>query len=267
MNVEKEYSKVFFCSANESNPEQELAFTVLMSNIIEIATAHANALGIGNPAMAHLGAGWVLSRVAIDMKGYPKCNTEYKLTTWVENWNRHFSTRDFCVEDMEGNVYGYARSVWMVLDTVTHENYGLSHLTLPKDMISAKECPIPAQAKHRSIVRRGEEVSGNSLSATYDAAKYTFQYSDIDFYRHVNTVKYVALLLNQFSLEDFDRNYISSFELSFLREGSYGMEVEILRHDYDASSSYIQVSSAADSQPIIFANISFVLRTNVRSTK
>lgn len=260
MKVDKEYSKIFFCSANESNPEQELAFTVLVSNMIEIATAHANALGIGNPAMAHLGAGWVLSRIAIDMNRYPACNTEYRLTTWVESWNRHFSVRDFCVEDMDGNVYGYARSVWMVLDTTTHENYGLSHLTLPTEMISKKECPISAQAKHRSIVRKGEEVSGNILAATTDAAEYRFQYSDMDFYRHVNTVKYVSLLLNQFSLSDFDKNYISRFELSFLHEGSYGMEVEILRHDYTPSSSYIQVSSLADSQAIIFANISLTER-------
>ena len=62
-------------------------------------------LGIGNPAMAHLGAGWVLSRLTIEMTRYPKCNTSYVLKTWVENWNRHFSTRDFSVEDEAGNIW------------------------------------------------------------------------------------------------------------------------------------------------------------------
>mgnify|MGYP002508154710 CR=1 FL=1 len=70
-------------SANESNPEGELAVNILVGNIIEIATAHANMLGIGNPAMAHLGAGWVLSRLTIEMTRYPKCNTSYVLKTWV----------------------------------------------------------------------------------------------------------------------------------------------------------------------------------------
>lgn len=254
MKVEKEYSRGFFNSANESNPEQELAISVLVSNMIEIATGHANALGIGNPAMADLGAGWVLSRIAIEMKGYPKCNTEYRITTWVESWNRHFSVRNFCVADLDGNVYGYARSIWMVLDTETHENFGLSHLTLPDEMISGKECPIPPQSKHRSIVKSGENIGRNALVATAQPAYYTFRYCDIDFYRHVNTVRYVALLLNQFSLEEFDSNFISRFELSFLHEGCYGMDVEILRHDADTTS--IQISSLSDSQPLIFASIS-----------
>ena len=36
------YSQKFFNSANESNPEGELAVNILVGNIIEIATAHAN---------------------------------------------------------------------------------------------------------------------------------------------------------------------------------------------------------------------------------
>ena len=91
MKVGNEYTRVFFNSANESNPEQELAITVLVSNLIEIATAHANEIGIGNPSMAHLSAGWVLSRIAIDMEAYPPCNSNYQITTWIESWNRHFS--------------------------------------------------------------------------------------------------------------------------------------------------------------------------------
>ena len=101
-----EYSQSFFISANESNPEGELAVNILVSNIIEIATAHANSLGIGNPSMEHLGAGWVLSRLTIDMTSYPKCNTQYTLTTWVEAFNRHFSTRCFSVKDESGKILG-----------------------------------------------------------------------------------------------------------------------------------------------------------------
>ena len=96
-----------------SNPEGELAVNILVGNIIEIATAHANMLGIGNPAMAHLGAGWVLSRLTIEMTRYPKCNTSYVLKTWVENWNEHFSTRDFSVEDEAGKLYPGIRTVGM----------------------------------------------------------------------------------------------------------------------------------------------------------
>ena len=230
-----EFSKTFFLSANEANPERELAVNILVSNIIETATAHANSLGIGNPSMEHLGAGWVLSRLTLEMKEYPKINTNYTLTTWIESWNRHFSTRDFEIADQSGKIIGYARSVWMVLNMNTHENFGLSHLSLPDDAQSSRPCPISPQQKHVEILPMctpDDKMPAKALRATEEAAFYTFTYSDIDFYRHVNTVRYISLLHNQFTLEEFDRYQISRLELSFLHEGNYGVKVAILRHHH-----------------------------------
>lgn len=258
------HSQTFFNSANESNPEGELAVNILVSNIIEIATAHANALGIGNPAMAHLDAGWVLSRLTIEMERYPKTNESYTIHTWVEGWNRHFSTRDFSVEDDAGNIIGYARSVWMVLNMKTHENFGLSHLTLPEGAIAGYDCPIEPQARHAEILPPDTpegEIPAKALRATKPAREYTFKYNDIDFYRHVNTVRYVTILLNQYSLQDFDLNYLHRLELSFLHEGSFGDTVSIFRHDYDKEGDHAAFSLVSHEKqlPLIFA------RVNLRS--
>ncbi len=257
------HSQTFFNSANESNPEGELAVNVLASNIIEIATAHANALGIGNPAMAHLGAGWVLSRLTLEMSRYPECNSSYTINTWVENWNRHFSTRDFSIEDKEGNVLGYARSVWMVLDMKTHENFGLSHLSLPEDAVTGKKCPVAPQAKHVEIMpfdTADENIPARALKANAPDTVYTFKYNDIDFYRHVNTVRYITILLNRYSLEDFDRNYLKRLELSFLHEGSFGDTVSILRYNSSGFESSYSLVSHKTGMPVIFARLSLAER-------
>lgn len=258
-----EFKKTFFNSANESNPEGELALSVLVSNIIEIATAHANSLGIGNPDMAHLGAGWVLNRITIEMDSYPLCNTEYTLTTWVENFNRHFSIRDFSIEDKDGKVYGYARSVWMVLNTETHENFGTSHLNFSQDLISTKECPIAQQGKHVEIMPHttpDEEVPHRALKANVPEKAYTFKYNDIDFYRHVNTCRYITILLNQYSLSEFDENYVKRIEISFLHEGSFGDTVEILRHNHSPLTSSISLKSLNTATPILFSRITLAKR-------
>lgn len=251
-------SHTFFISANESNPEAELALNVLVSNIIELATAHANSLNIGNPTMEHLGAGWVLSRLTVEVSEYPKVNTNYTLTTWVEAWNRHYSVRDFAIADENGKTIGYARSVWMVLNMSTHENFGLSHLTLPDDIISTRECPIAPQGKHTEIFpfEYEDAIPPKALKATEEETFYTFQYNDIDFYRHVNTVRYITLLNNQFTLDDFDRRYVQRIEISFLREGNYGVTAEIRRH-HDTATGFTSFSvlNHADDTPIIFARV------------
>lgn len=237
-----EFQQTFFLSAGETNAEREMSLPLLTSKLIDIATAHANSLGIGNPAMEHLGCGWVLSRIAIEMHRYPLVNENYTLSTWVETWNRHFSVRNFCVSDEAGNPLGYATSVWMVLNTVTRENAGLSHLTLPEVMISGRKCPIERPAKHLTIVpedyKQGEELPKNLLRATAKPFEYTFRYTDLDFYRHVNTVRYVSMLLNRFTLPEMDATMVKRLELSFMHECRCDETVTLLRSDSGLRSSF-----------------------------
>lgn len=150
--MEKIYKETYFLSANEGNAEQEMALTILVSKIIDIATAHANSLGIGNPSMTEMHAGWILSRLTIEMNSYPKVDCDYSIETWVESFNRHFSERSFRISSPDGKTYGYARSIWMVMDTVNHTNVGLSHLSLPPGIICDEKVPIERQTRHVPIL-------------------------------------------------------------------------------------------------------------------
>ena len=117
----------------------------------------------------------------------------------------------------------YARSVWMVLDMTTHDNFGLAHLSLPDESVCGEPCPIAPQAKHTEILpylTSESNANPKALKANVPDAEYTFKYNDIDFYRHVNTVRYITILLNRYSLEEFDRNFVNRLELSFLHEPS-----------------------------------------------
>lgn len=260
----REFTETYFLSAGEVNAEGEMSLPLLTSKIIDIATAHANSLGIGNPDMAHLGLGWVLSRLTIEMSDWPRANDTYSITTWIESWNRHFSMRCFCVAAADGTPLGYARSIWMVMNTESHVNAGLAHLSLPDDMVSDRVCPIARQAKHLPIFPQGfSPLPANALEATAPVKHHTFAYCDLDFYRHVNTVRYVALLLNQFDLVEHDRYSISRIELNFLHEAQYGTEVSILKSQSadDASLFNLALKPTPDAkETILFARIFFKQR-------
>lgn len=256
--MEKIYTESFFLSAGEGNAEQEMSLPLLVSKLIDIATAHANSLGIGNPMMSDFNGGWVLSRLTIEMNGYPKVDTSYLISTWVESTNRHFSTRAFKIHDADGCVYGYARSIWLVMDTVNHTNLGLGRINITDDMIDGTEVPIERQLRHVPIVlcKSDESVSKGALAATAPAFDYMFQYCDLDFYRHVNTVRYVNLLLNRYSLEEHDATFIKRLELSFLHEAKYGMETQLLRCDLGSElHSAFQLSDKTDNRALLFARI------------
>ena len=237
------YSRSYYLSAAECNAEQELALPQLVQKLIDVATEHANHLGIGNPDMPAPDMGWVLSRLTVEMTSYPRENSDYRIETWVEDWNRHFSLRAFAISDTEGNVYGYARSVWMVLNTKDRSNAGLSGLDFKREWISGRECPIPKQEKHVRI------------EPDEDSALYRFKYCDIDFYRHVNTVSYVRLILNRFSLEEMDANRAVRLELSFLHEGKYDEPVTLRRQrEADGANTFL-LRDAKGETPILYARV------------
>lgn len=262
--METVYEESYFLSAGEGNAEQEMALPLLVTKLIDIATAHANSLGIGNPSMKEINAGWVLSRLTVQMEDYPKVNTEYTISTWVEATNRHFSERAFRISGADGRIYGYARSVWMVMNTIDHTNVGLSHLEFPDGVVVGNRPPIDRQARHLVIVDRDfeGELPGNTIMATHPAFDYRFKYCDLDYYRHVNTVRYVTLLLNRFSLEEHDRYFVGRLELSFLHEAKYGMETQLLRSDADGGlvSSFL-LRKSEDSSPLFFARMFRKART------
>ncbi len=259
----------FFLSAGDVNAEGEMALTLLCTKLIDIATAHANALGVGNPSMADSGCGWVLSRLTIELAETPKVNCTYAVSTWVESWNRHFSERSFKIFNPDsGEVYGYARSIWLVLNMQTRENAGLSHLHLSAEAIDGTSAPIARQAKHVEIVAEGEQALPRQVMATASVVKYRFKYCDVDYYRHVNTVRYVALLLNQYSLQEHDEKRVSRLELSFLHEALCGEDIELLRKDAEDSAAEKDASTtdtfymrrASDRSPILYARLTLTPR-------
>lgn len=249
--------KNYFLSASDANAEGKLSLTSLTTNIIDIATDHANSLGIGNPSMTDMNAGWILSRITIDMDEVPEVNSHYILKTWIEDFNRHYSARCFSISSPEGRVYGYCRTIWLVIDAKSHKNLGLSHFNMPTELILGDKAPIPTQEKHFPIVMSQDEMSGKAILATHEPFRYRFKYCDLDFYRHVNTVRYVTMLLNQFTLKEHDETRVKRMELSFLHEASYGMETILLRSDSteDPLLSSFQLSDEANGNALLFARI------------
>ena len=134
----KDFRQEYFLTAAECNPEKEMPLSLVMTKIIEVATLHANSWGVGYADMIRNNEGWVLSRVTIEMLRYPKVNEAYTFTTWIEDYNRHFSQRNMEITDHNGEVIGYARTIWMVINFATRESSDISQLSYLRENISTQ---------------------------------------------------------------------------------------------------------------------------------
>ena len=173
----------------------------------------------------------------------------YTLTTWIEGFNRHFSERNFVVASESGETLGHVRSVWVAIDIASRRPANLDGITNLADSISSRKCPITPQSKLHPV---------SSPSTT---CRYIFDASDIDFNRHVNTVRYIELMTNSMPLQTYDSHYISRFEIAFSHEAHYGEEAAIKAAHTTDSTDPITVHTEISDSGKTFCIAKFLLKT------
>lgn len=209
------FERTYFLTPAECNPQGRMPITLLINRLIEVATLHANEVGIGYATLAPRDETWVLSRVGVEMSRYPGVNDHYTVRTWMTGINRLFSERDYEILDGAGHTIGWARTVWAVLDTVTRQAADMTHMKWISSLFPAdKKCLCPPLTRLRPLT-------------CYESIPYRFTYCDIDFNRHVNSSRYIELLLNCWSLDFHDRNRLSRFEINYIHEAYYDEPVEV----------------------------------------
>jgi len=213
-NINNVFSRQFYLLPGECNSEQEMPLWLLVNRIIEVATLHADSLGIGYRRLSRDNQAWVLSRMAIEMERYPKAGENYTLATWIESFNRHFSERNIEILDGDGTAIGYARTIWSVIDTGARTSCDISALASMAGNIAEKECPIERQSKIKAVERLHE-------------ARHTFRYSDIDFNRHVNTMRYIEMMLDMLPVELLTLDAPLRLDIHFLHECRFGQTLRI----------------------------------------
>lgn len=227
-NLPLQHTNTYTLTAAGCNAQSELAPAQLVQHVIETATDHADRLGLGYDRLARDGSLWVLSRVAMEMTRYPRLGERYSLTTWVENYNRHFAERNFEIRlDSTAEVLGYVRTIWVGIDMHTRRPANLAKVAGLFDTTLDRPCPMTKQGKIR-------------VSTTPQAChSYTFRVSDIDCNRHVNSARYVELVLNQLDMSSYDTFYLHRFEIEYRHEAHYGDHVEVCSTFMESDDSLV----------------------------
>ena len=181
------------------------------------------------------------------MERWPGVNSSYVIETWVQAHNRRFSERDFRITDSDGNVMGYARSIWMTIDMETRTGGDLSQLTPLPEAMNPTEIPMAPMGRMAATVPDNAEVT-----------PYTFRYTDCDNNRHVNTARYIEVMLNRWDMDFYDRHTIRRFDIAFHNECRYGDSVDVSLWAENETDSIVALTAV--SQPVVRAMFRFTIR-------
>lgn len=201
---------------------QDVDFTLratipsLGGSILNTAGIDAHGKGFGVDALNADNHSWVLSRMAVELDWQPTQYTDYTVATWISDYGRVLSTRNFTLTDAAGREFGRAVTQWAMIDLQSRSAIDLSWVgDAHADAIVDVPPPAEKPRKIRSV----------TPSERYE---HRVVYSDIDFNRHVNTVRYLELILNHWPLEHHDRHIVRRLDLMFHHECRFGETVRLL---------------------------------------
>lgn len=147
----------------------------------EISDRHTVVLNSDRAVLIEKGIVWVLSRMHVHMDRYPVIGDTLEMTTWPGVGNRFMFPRHYRFQDSQGNVLGYATSIWVLLDIHTRKSLPASALPVPLPDTSDIPAPLPMPKKLH--------IPGEALSGSLSIAP---RFQDYDVNGHVNNTRYAA---------------------------------------------------------------------------
>lgn len=178
--------------------------------ILEAAGEDAHRRGFGIDVLAGRNLGWVLSRMCVELDRMPVQYSEFTLHTWISDYNRLASTRNFTLTDDEGRVFGRAVSQWCMLDLASRMPADLSTIARMHDGVVV-DAPSPCERPRRIGTVESDPV-----------AEHRVAYSDIDFNRHMNTMRYVDIACDTLPIDMIEHLDAVRLDMNFMRESRYG---------------------------------------------
>lgn len=216
---------------------QSLDFTsrlkspALIMSALNAAGADAHNKGFDYVDMEQDDNTWVLSRMAIEVTFRPKQYSDYKIETWISGYNRLLSTRNFRIYDEEGREFARMTSQWAMLNVTTRTAVDLTRTADVHDKYMVlDEPPCDAPCRLRGVTD-GEVCS------------HTVRYSDIDFNRHMNTIRYIEMIFDRLPIEAIAEDRPFRLDMHFLHESVLGETLQIATAEQDGVMTF-EISTA-----------------------
>jgi medium-chain acyl-[acyl-carrier-protein] hydrolase len=197
----------------EADPLGRLQAPILCRLLQEAATAHAAALGVAVDALIDSGVAWVLSRLDLTMKEWPRCDDEIVVETWPAAMNRLFTERRFRILASTEREIGAASTLWLVLDLERRRP-----LRLPSQVVDRLQelglAPDPV---------RPDELE--PPDAADSELRFTVRRSDVDLAGHANNTSFVEWVVEAVPDEVWKAHDLAELSIQFLAECRRGQTV------------------------------------------
>ena len=173
----------------------------LFSIFQDVASIHAEEIGVGFETMLKQNLYWVLSRVKFDIIKMPKINQTVIVETWPQKKGRIDFDRDLKITSEDGEVLIIGTSKWCVIDTVNRTLQRTENV----NYIGEYCLDVNYPEKFTKIILPTEEQT--------EKFTHSVRFSDLDHNKHMNNTNYANLVVNT-----LENKIFTHFEINYLSE-------------------------------------------------
>lgn len=214
------YEKEVTVAVHDTGVAGELKPSAIMQYFQDVATEHANILGVGRADLTPRGMFWAVARLSAVISRQVEFGETLTVRTWPHKPELAMTDRDFGISDSRGKTVITGTSKWCVLDIVRRTPRKLKGL-LPED----EACYISEKAI-------GEEAEIIPPLTDFDpifTKSFSVRNSDLDTNFHMNNARYGDIIYNMTDPNIFLTQMISRFDVNFIHELRAGQTYEVKR--------------------------------------
>jgi len=193
-----------------------LTFKSILNIFQDIASIHAEIIGVGYKSMLEKNLYWVLSRIKFDIIKMPKINQTVVVETWPHVKGRIDFDRDMRILSEEGETLIIATSKWCAIDKINRMLQRTDNVNYEGEYYLEKNY----EDRFNKIV-----IPVNDLDQKFI---YKVNFTDLDHNKHMNNTNYANLVMNA-----IENKYYNHFEINFISEckGNDEIVVRSIKND------------------------------------
>lgn len=216
--MEAVYERKQIIAPSMCDASGRIALSAAFALFQDVASEHAEELGVGFQDMARRGAFWLTVRTRVHFYRRPALMQAVDVRTWPAAPGSTRCDR-FYRMSAQGQTLIEGRTEWCVYDLAAKAVRPLAEAGFREGLVYSDEKALDAPyARFRHDFTDGDRVAGDAVRP-----------SDVDVGRHMNNVAYLRLLADSFSVEEMERMRVEEMEILFCMPCFEGEELDVLR--------------------------------------
>ncbi len=223
--------RTFPIAPSQCDSSGRLGIANTFSLFMDIATEHADLLGIGLKDLAPLNRFWLTVKSKAHFYRMPKMSETVTLSTWPEHPDGRKCNRDYTVTSGDELLIA-GKTEWAVIDTISGRLIRVDSV-YPEDLIILDDISI-----EEDFIKFSSDLSDVKV-----LGKYRVTSNDIDLGGHMNNVAYIRVLPSLFSSSDWQSLNIREIEMWYRSQCYEGEVFTVVQKDVDSSKEVFYLKS------------------------